>query len=100
MAFSIVIGIFQNPDSVKEQVVRCFPVHIYARNFDSRHMRMDSHSIAKKMQLTAVQQGDVIMEQRRQMLEAKKTAAASSKTTVQSKHEDVANYYQNLKCFE
>ena len=39
----------------------------------------DLNSMAKNLQFTNVQQGDLIMEQRRHMLEAKESAGASYK---------------------
>ena len=47
--------------------------------------------MADNLQLTAVQHGDAMMDQRRHMLEAKKSAPASSKQALQLTHDDVAN---------
>ena len=75
LAYAFAIGAFQNPSPELEPFLRGTVAHISAGESPQRNWRtskqlqsaMDMNSMAENLQLTDVEQGDVIMDQKRAM---------------------------------
>ena len=107
LAAACALSMFMHPSADWEPFIRGTPVHIYAGDVDQRATRMnrqfqsslDISSLAENLQLTAVEQGDVIMEQKRALEVLDKPVQRGSKLA-NVNFEKLARHYKTLKCSE